>query len=148
MRKIISVGMATLASILLILIVVFTSIGFVINDETFVNNEFTKLAIGPKMGMTNTDLVTSFNRLVDYMEGTAPDINVTVTIDDCSCGDFGSRIYVEVEAFGLEYHAAYGSMLHEDEEYSDIPDFMWPLIREVGQLTGYRRIPMRDGMPA
>ena len=81
MRKIISVGMATLASILLILIVVFTSIGFVINDETFVNNEFTKLAIGPKMGMTNTDLVTSFNRLVDYMEGTAPDINVTVTID-------------------------------------------------------------------
>lgn len=74
--------------------------------------------------------------------------NVTVTIDDCSCGDFGSRIYVEVEAFGLEYHATYGSMLHEDEEYSDIPEFMWPLIREVGQLTGYRRIPMRDGMPA
>jgi len=33
------------------------------------------------MGMTNTDLVTSFNRLVDYMEGDAPDINVTVTID-------------------------------------------------------------------
>jgi len=81
MRKIISVGMATLASILLIFIVLFTSIGFVINDETFVNNEFTKLAIGPKMGMTNTDLVTSFNRLVDYMEGDAPDINVTVTID-------------------------------------------------------------------
>lgn len=81
MRKLISVGMATLASILLIFIVLFTSIGFVINDETFVNNEFTKLAIGPKMGMTNTDLVTSFNRLVDYMEGDASDINVTVTID-------------------------------------------------------------------
>ena len=81
MRKILSVGMATLASILLILILLFTSIGFVINDETFVNNEFTKLAIGPKMGMTNTDLVTSFNRLVDYMEGDATDINVTVTID-------------------------------------------------------------------
>ncbi|HWQ97761.1 MAG TPA: DUF1461 domain-containing protein [Clostridia bacterium] len=81
MRKILSVGMATLASILLILILLFTSIGFVINDETFVNNEFTKLAIGPKMGMTNTDLVTSFNRLVDYMEGQAPDINVLVTIN-------------------------------------------------------------------
>lgn len=74
--------------------------------------------------------------------------NVTVTIDDCSCGDFGSRIYVDVEAFGLEYHAAYGSMLHEDEGYSDIPEFMWPLILEVGQLIGYRRIPLRDGMPA
>ncbi len=81
MRKLISVGMATLASMLLILIVVFSSIGFVMNDETFVNNEFTKLAIGSKMGMSNTDLVTSFNRLVDYMEGDADDINVTVTID-------------------------------------------------------------------
>ncbi len=81
MRKIISVGMATIASLLLILIVVFTSIGFVINDDTFVNNEFTKLAIGSKMGISNTDLVTSFNRLVDYMEGNASDINVTVTIN-------------------------------------------------------------------
>ena len=81
MRKIISVGMATLASLLLIFVVLFTSIGVVVNDETFVNNEFTKLAIGSKMGMTNTDLVTSFNRLVDYMEGNASDINVTVTIN-------------------------------------------------------------------
>ena len=81
MRKFISVGMATIATMLLILIVVFTSIGFVINDETFVNNEFTKLAIGSKMGISNSDLVASFNRLVDYMEGDAPDINVTVTIN-------------------------------------------------------------------
>ncbi len=81
MRKLISVGMATLASLLLIFIVVFTSIGFVMNDETFVNNEFTKLAISSKMGISNTDLVTSFNRLVDYMEGNAEDINVTVTVN-------------------------------------------------------------------
>ena len=81
MRKFLSVGMATLASILLILIIVFTSIGFVINDETFINNEFTKLAISSKMGMTNTDLVASFDRLVDYMEGNAKDINIEVTIN-------------------------------------------------------------------
>ena len=81
MRKFLSVGMATIASMLLILILVFTSIGLVINDETFINNEFTKLAISSKMGMTNTDLVTSFNRLVDYMEGDADDINVEVTIN-------------------------------------------------------------------
>ena len=81
MRKFLSVGMATLASILLILILVFTSIGFVINDETFINNEFTKLAISSKMGMTNTDLVDSFDRLVDYMEGDAEDINIEVTIN-------------------------------------------------------------------
>ena len=81
MRKILSVGMATLASILLILILVFTSIGFVINDETFINNEFTKLAISAKMGISNQDLVASFNRLVDYMEGDADDINIEVTIN-------------------------------------------------------------------
>ncbi len=81
MRKLISVGMATLASILLILIVVFTSIGLVVNDETFVNNEFTKLAISSKMGISNSDLVASFNRLVDYMEGDADDINIAVTIN-------------------------------------------------------------------
>jgi integral membrane protein (TIGR01906 family) len=73
--------MATLASILLILILVFTSIGFVVNDKTFINNEFTKLAISSKMGMTNTDLVDSFNLLVDYMEGDAKDINIEVTIN-------------------------------------------------------------------
>jgi integral membrane protein (TIGR01906 family) len=81
MRKILSVGMATIASILLILIVVFTAVGIVVNDQTFINNEFTKLAISAKMGITNTDLVTSFDRLVDYMEGDADDINVEVTID-------------------------------------------------------------------
>ena len=63
--------MATIASILLILILVFTSIGIVVNDDTFINNEFTKLAISSKMGISNTDLVTSFNRLADYMEGSA-----------------------------------------------------------------------------
>jgi len=81
MRKLLSVGMATIASILLILIVVFTAVGVVVNDETFINNEFTKLAISAKMGISNTDLVTSFNRLVDYMEGDAEDIGVLVTID-------------------------------------------------------------------
>ena len=82
MRKILSVGMATIASILLILILVFTSIGIVVNDDTFINNEFTKLAISSKMGISNTDLVTSFNRLVDYMEGDANDINVEVTVNE------------------------------------------------------------------
>lgn len=81
MRKLLSVGMATIASILMILIVLFTSVGIVANDQTFINNEFTKLAISAKMGISNTDLVTSFNRLVDYMEGDAKDINVMVTID-------------------------------------------------------------------
>ena len=81
MRKFLSVSMAMLASIILILVLVFTSIGLVINNETFINNEFTKLAIGQKMGISNSDLVRAMVRLVDYMEGDADDINVEVTID-------------------------------------------------------------------
>ena len=80
MKKALSVGMATLASILLIFILVFTSIGLVINDETFINNEFTKLGISESMGITNADLVSAMNKLVDYMEGNADDISVEVTV--------------------------------------------------------------------
>ncbi len=81
MRKFLSVSMASIASILLILILVFTSIGLVVDDQTFINNEFTKLAISSKMGISNTDLVTSFDRLVSYMQGDADNIDVEVTID-------------------------------------------------------------------
>lgn len=81
MRKFLSVSMAAIASIILILVLVFTSIGFVINDETFINNEFTKLAVGQKMGISNADLVRAMGRLVDYMEGDADDIGIEVTID-------------------------------------------------------------------
>lgn len=81
MRKFLSVSMAAIASIILILVLVFTSIGLVINDETFINNEFTKLAVGQKMGISNADLVRAMSRLVDYMEGDAEDIGVEVTID-------------------------------------------------------------------
>ena len=81
MRKALSVGMATIATILLILILVFTSIGLVINDETFTNNEFTKLDISNQMGISNSDLVRAMAQLVDYMEGDADSISVQVTID-------------------------------------------------------------------
>lgn len=82
MRKALSVGMATVASILLILILVFTSVGLVINDQTFTNNEFTKLGISQNMGINNADLVRAMARLVDYMEGDVDDISVQVTVND------------------------------------------------------------------
>ena len=79
MKKVISVGLSTIASIIFILVVVFTMIGVVVNNETFINNEFTTLRIGEKMGIGNADLVRAMSRLVDYMEGDADDIRVTVT---------------------------------------------------------------------
>lgn len=82
MRKFISVGMAAIASIILILVLVFTAIGLVINDETFINNEFTKLNISQQMGISNSDLVRAMDRLVSYMEGDADDINLEVTVNN------------------------------------------------------------------
>ncbi len=82
MKKVLSVGMSTIASILLILILVFTSIGLVINDQTFTNNEFTKLGVSEEMGISNADLVASMQQLVDYMEGNADDIYIEVTQND------------------------------------------------------------------
>ena len=79
MKKILSVGMSTVASILFILIVVFTMIGLVVNNERFINNEFTKLGVAEKMGINNVDLVRAMTRLVDYMEGDVDDIHVEVT---------------------------------------------------------------------
>ncbi len=79
MKKFLSVGMATIASILLILLIVFSVLSFVINDETFITNEFTALELSSKMGISNSDLVRAMVRLIDYMEGNADNIDVTVT---------------------------------------------------------------------
>lgn len=81
MRKFITVGLATLGALALIFILLFSSVEIVINDETFINNEFTKLGVNKSMGMSNEDLVRSMTRLIDYMEGEAPDIRMLVTVN-------------------------------------------------------------------
>ncbi len=81
MKKFFSVGFATIGSVILVFIIIFTSMQLVINDETFVNNEFTELSINTQMGMNNTDLVNSTMRLIEYMQGKADDIDVEVTVN-------------------------------------------------------------------
>lgn len=81
MKKFISVGFATIGSLILIFAIVFTSLEIVVNNETFINNEFTKLGISSSMGMSNNDLVRSTVRLIDYMQGEVDDINVEVTVN-------------------------------------------------------------------
>ncbi len=80
MKKFFSVGFATIASLLLIFAILFTSMELVLNNQTFIENEFTKLDISKTMGIGNTDLVKSTVRLIDYMQGDVPDIDVDVTL--------------------------------------------------------------------
>ncbi|MEG1525568.1 MAG: DUF1461 domain-containing protein [Clostridia bacterium] len=81
MKKFFSVGFTTIASLFLIFIVVFTSLQVIINDETFINNEFTKMETNKSMGMSNSDLVRSMARLVDFIEGDADNIDIEVTVN-------------------------------------------------------------------
>ena len=81
MKKFLSIGFATIASLLLIFAILFTSMELTINDQTFIENEFTDLSISKTMGISNTDLVKSTMRLIDYMQGNVPDISVDVSLN-------------------------------------------------------------------
>lgn len=70
-----------LATILLIFVVAFVALQQVITNETFVNNEFTKLEIADSMGMNTADLVSSMMVLVNYMEGNVDSIDIIVSVN-------------------------------------------------------------------
>ncbi|MDO4571997.1 MAG: DUF1461 domain-containing protein [Clostridia bacterium] len=80
MKRSLSIGLSMLASILLIFVIAFTMLQQIINNETFINNEFTKLGVADAMGMNNADLVAAMTTLVDYMEGDADSIEIMVTV--------------------------------------------------------------------
>lgn len=56
-----------------------------------------------------------------------------MVIDDTSCGDFGSRIYVSY----VDKTANYGSMLDEDQEWSGFTESDIPMLNLVYERTGY-----------
>lgn len=80
MKKI-SVALATLGSMILIFVIMFTALEIAMNDTAFINNEYTRLGMAKKMGMSQADLVNSCKQLVDYMQGKADSIDIEVTID-------------------------------------------------------------------
>ena len=82
MRKHIAVILSAVASVILIFVLLFTAVEIAINDNTFINNEYTKLGLAREMGMNNAELVNSCIRLLDYMQGEVPNIDIMVTIND------------------------------------------------------------------
>lgn len=81
MRKRFAVMLSTLASIILILCILFTALQITINDKNFIEYEYARLSLARRMGMSNLDLVNSCERLIDYMEGRADNIDITVTVN-------------------------------------------------------------------
>lgn len=81
MRKRFAVMLSTVASIILILCILFTALQFTMNDKSFIEYEYSRLSLARKLGVSNLDLVNSCTRLIDYMEGRVDDINIIVTIE-------------------------------------------------------------------
>lgn len=81
MRKRLSVILSAFASVILIFVLLFTAVEITINDNTFINNEYTSLNLAKQMGMSNADLVNSCIRLIDYMQGDVESIDIWVTVN-------------------------------------------------------------------
>lgn len=80
MKKI-SVALATIGSMILIFVIMFTALEIALSDNVFINNEYTRLGMAKQMGMSQSDLVDSCRRLIDYMQGKVDSIDIEVTIN-------------------------------------------------------------------
>ena len=73
--------LSAIASALLIFVLLVTMLQVVMKDESFIQNEYTELGLSSTMGISNLDLVRSYMRLIDYMEGTVSTIDIEVTLN-------------------------------------------------------------------
>ena len=81
MRKRFAVMLSTVASIILVLCILFSALQLTMNDKSYIEYEYSRLQVARGMGMTNIDLVNSCNRLIDYMEGRVDSIDIPVTVN-------------------------------------------------------------------
>lgn len=134
MKKSLSIGLAMIASILLIFVIAFTALQQVINNETFINNEFTKLGTADSMGMNNADLVSAMVVLVDYMEGNVDSLDLTVTVDG-----------MKVEMFDLEQERTHmedvRTIYQTVRGYRDISVLVLLVVFLLAALINFRRAP-------
>ena len=81
MRKRFAVMLSTVASIILVLCILFSALQLTMNDKNYIEYEYSRLQVARGMGMSNLDLVNSCNRLIDYMEGRVDSIDILVTVN-------------------------------------------------------------------
>lgn len=68
-----------LASLLLIIAVLFTSLQLCMNDESWFYHEYDSMNLCAKIGISTEDITKALMRLIDYMEGRVDTIQLTVT---------------------------------------------------------------------
>lgn len=70
--------LSTVASLLLIVSVLFTALQISINDRSWFEREYEKLDLTEKIGISVSDSTDAVMRLIDYMEGRVDTIELTV----------------------------------------------------------------------
>lgn len=113
MLKRIAVMFGTIASILLVLCILFSALQFTMNDKNYIEYEYTRIPVARSMGMSNGDLVASCNRLIDYMEGRVPDIDIEVTVD-------GERVLMFAEEQEISHMADVRLLYQQFRNYRDL----------------------------
>ena len=81
MRKTIAITFLALGFLVLILVAAFTVIQLTASETGWFEQEFSKLSLADRMGMTLGDLGASVRTLVNYMNGQTETIDVLVTVD-------------------------------------------------------------------
>lgn len=73
--------LAFLASLLVIVALLFTSLQLCMNDEGWYYRQYEKMNLSARIGISTADITEALMRLVDYMEGRVESIQLVVTED-------------------------------------------------------------------
>lgn len=82
---------AIAASLLFIVAALFTCLQAGINNREYFEQKYQALGVAARLGMSNEDVTASLMRLVDYMEGRAPDISIQVDVNGRQVEMFNER---------------------------------------------------------
>ena len=84
----------------------------------------------------NPDTANNGGGYWQFAGGILADISghlITVEVDDTSCGDFGSRVYIDVIADGYHWRYAGGSM---DDASIDAPEEIDDVLASISGVLG------------
>lgn len=83
--------LAFLASLFIIIAVLFTSLQLSMNDETWYYREYEDMSLSKEIGISTEDITKALMRLIDYMEGRVDSIQLTVTENGKSVEMYNER---------------------------------------------------------
>ena len=83
--------LAVLASLLLIVAVLFTSLQLCMNDRAYFEKTYERMELSASIGISTDDITLALMRLIDYMEGRVDSIQLTVTENGAAVSMYNER---------------------------------------------------------